>query len=83
MWNPKKNNRLVNITKTSRLTDTENKLAVASGDGEGEGKGKRTGYKLSKKTLFIKTTGELDLVNRREFTNPDLSQGFVYFFSVK
>ena len=35
MWNLKKYNKLVNITKNSRLTDIENKLAVTSGEREG------------------------------------------------
>ena len=39
MWNLKKYNRLVNIKKRSRLTDTENKLVVTMGRMEGEYRG--------------------------------------------
>ena len=34
MWNLKNYNQLVNITKRSRLTDTESKLEVTCGEGE-------------------------------------------------
>lgn len=34
MWNPKKYNQPANITKRSRLTDIENKLAITNGQRE-------------------------------------------------
>ena len=41
MWNLKKYNQLVNITKRSRLTEIQNKLVVTTGErGGGEGQDK-------------------------------------------
>ena len=60
MWNIKKNNKLVNITKKkkkSRLTDIENKLVITSREGkEGEDRGEDIkGLPDSDDTLFFKS----------------------------
>ena len=63
MWNLKKYNKVANITKRNRLTDTENKLVVTSGEREG-GRGNRGGreekvqtirYKISYKDILYNT----------------------------
>ena len=50
IWNQKNTNKLMNITKRSRLTDTENKLVVTSGEREG-GTGKK-GQKIKRYKLL-------------------------------